>query len=195
MEKIDGIVEGWKIFNWGPGHKGDLMLSSIFNSESFIVPRRVNRALYKRGRFTLRTGYYRKQSLHQECPCEGYRCGFNILRYNQAPRPEIVHYPNLLIGRAYGWGKVIPGEHGFRCQYFYPKSLFGIIKELPQLNMNTLTHILYFEYVSSAMIADLIQPLKDSDAISLSSLWKIARLYKIQLEFEVPQWLKGEKIT
>ena len=43
-------------------------------------------------------------------------------------RLEIERYP-AVVGRVKMWGKVIPGEHGWRAQYAYPAELF-IVKSL-----------------------------------------------------------------
>jgi len=162
MEKIQGIIEGWRIFNISPGTKireeRSLVLRSLVHNK-VLAPRRVNEAKH--------IGWYFDKS--KSCPHEGLRCGFNMFRMNKEFNVEVLPHKGAILVKCFGWGKVIPGEKGFRCQYLYPKSIFG--------------------YIDSFTVKS-IQYLFDSDSsFTKQELWKLVRLYIIQLEFNLPDWI------
>jgi hypothetical protein len=61
---------------------------------------------------------------HESCSCGIYAAkDLDTLR--------TVSGPGLIVGEVYLWGKVIPGELGYRAQYAYPKSLRLVSKGVP----------------------------------------------------------------
>ena len=90
-----------------------------------------------------------------------------MFNYSGTLHSDVFLYPGRFLGRCYGWGKVIKGERGFRCQYFYPKSIFGYI-------------------TLEGSIFPIDEP---GNSLAIDDLWKVARLYKIQLEMELPEWI------
>ena len=83
MEKIQGIIEGWRIFNISPGTKireeRSLVLRSLVHNK-VLAPRRVNEAKH--------IGWYFDKS--KSCPHEGLRCGFNMFRMNKEFNVEVL---------------------------------------------------------------------------------------------------------
>lgn len=168
MEKIEGIIEAYRLFYIMPGnriHLGtgkELVLHSII--EPFITaPKRINEAKHSMD-----------VPLPGVCPHTNKRCGFNMLKYNGSLNKQVLEYPGAFLLRCYGWGKVIPGEYGFRCQYMYPKSIFGYITQSTS-------------YFIQSKVVPIGEP---GNALEIKDLWKVARLYKIQLEMELPEWIE-----
>ena len=165
MEKREGIVEGWRLFKLRKGLKGDLMLcSAVVHDASgkgiIVAPRRTNEAKHAS------VGIMRHLTELGCCPHEGFRCGFNMFKYNERVPNDVRYEGDTVLVRCFGWGKVVPGDLGFRCQYMYPKAIFG-----------------------ATSMSGLIRDLRYEIPFALSDLWKVARLYKIQLEMEVPEWI------
>ena len=163
MKTLDGIIEGYKVVKIATGKKGDPVLTSL-NGLYIYAPRRANHAKH------FGVSSYRSPS--DLCPHQNDRCGFNILRYGiDQPNNSksdirdlfVYQMDKSLLVRFRGWGKVIPGEYGFRCQYSYPKSIIGNNPE----GCDCLYDI------------DITANYPDK-----TTLWKIARLYKISLEIE-----------
>jgi hypothetical protein len=66
-------------------------------------------------------------------PCEACSCGIygaidlDTLKTLVHPAPVFPFAPNhVVVGEVYLWGKVIPGERGYRAQFAYPKRLFVV---------------------------------------------------------------------
>jgi hypothetical protein len=56
-----------------------------------------------------------------QAPLESCSCGIYAARDLETLRISLSSGP--IIGEVYLWGKIIPGENGYRAQYAYPKSL------------------------------------------------------------------------
>ena len=169
MNKQEGIIEGYRLFNIQYGKKGDLVLSSIVAGKErdgglIVAPRRVNEAKH----FDFKYHWFPQPEITSGCPHKGDKCGFNILKYNGQLNIEVYSYFETYIARCWGWGKVIPGSRGYRCQYMYPKSILGKVG-----------------YQGIIPLSNL-----EGRELDLSDLWKVARLYKIQLEMELPEWIQ-----
>jgi hypothetical protein len=170
MQKIDGIIEGWRLFKFTTGKKNDSMLSSISANDNIIAPRRANKAKH--------IGGISNKHIEHNCPCVGKNCGFNMFKYGVTlpyeTKAGIFYHDFAFIARCYGWGKTIPGEFGFRCEYMYPKSLMGVILRDKVVNLSSLENI-----------SQTINRAIDKDHLH-KDLWRIARLYKIKIEWQFP---------
>jgi hypothetical protein len=67
-----------------------------------------------------RTRRIRFSKRHQ-APLESCCCGIHAAKDLETLRAFLSSGP--IVGEVYLWGKVIPGENGYRAQYAYPKSL------------------------------------------------------------------------
>ena len=196
MKVQEGMVEGYRLYSILKGKKDDYLLGSL--SGVIIAPRRINKAKH------IGASLYNRKEIcpHTKTLYDYPRCGFNMFKYSPYLDSNILEpmYNGYLIGKGWGWGKVVPGEKGFRCQYFYPKSIFGILAT-SYYKSNTILQInndlpLVYHGGSSNMYTlsdnpDGLKVVEDQDPLAL--LWKIARLYKITLEFELPEWANNLK--
>lgn len=64
-----------------------------------------------------------------QAPLESCWCGIHAAKDLDTLRK--VAGPGPIVGEVYLWGKVIPGELGYRAQYAYPKSLRVVSKGAP----------------------------------------------------------------
>ena len=64
------------------------------------------------------------QAPHESCWC-------GIYAANDLKTLRLISGPGPVVGEVYLWGKVIPGEFGYRAQYAYPKSLRLVTKGVP----------------------------------------------------------------
>jgi len=64
-----------------------------------------------------------------EAPLESCLCGIYAAKDLETLRRVL--NGGLIVGEVYLWGKVIPGELGYRAQYAYPKSLRLVTKGVP----------------------------------------------------------------
>jgi hypothetical protein len=79
-------------------------------------------------------------------------------------RLEIERYP-AVVGRVKMWGKVIPGEHGWRAQYAYPAELF-IVKSVVGSLVNR--HLpLYEDLMNYGVPVDFITPAQMMDHLDV----------------------------
>lgn len=80
-------------------------------------------------------------------PGEACTCGFYAVDSKFQLRENIsVGQNGLVVGQMYGWGRYVRGDHGFRCQYAYPKCFY--LNDATAAYVNTLTGYrvpIYFE--------------------------------------------------
>jgi len=132
-----------------------------------------------------------------------FRCGFNFFRYAEHLNHSLWEanaYIGYLICSVYGWGKTVPGEKGFRTEYMYPKSILGVLGRTNAIPVTDCTLRLSRDDDSHTLINSRVLYLGNQQEYSykrqvniniepIKLLWKIARLYRIGLELEMPDWL------
>ena len=65
-------------------------------------------------------------------------CSCGIYAAKDLDTLQKVAFPEPIVGEVYLWGKVIPGENGYRAQYAYPKSLRLVTKNALDVKLEQL---------------------------------------------------------
>jgi hypothetical protein len=67
---------------------------------------------------------YAIEQVERDTPDEACTCGIYALRSKEALLESSYYLNNEAVGSVALWGKIIPGEDGFRAQYAYPIAIY-----------------------------------------------------------------------
>jgi hypothetical protein len=123
---VIGPIVAWRYWRLSPDGS---RLRSLTGRGAEWVPGRPFRARCRFGdhdpgdtRFQLISGYTRRA--HRP-PHEGCTCGIYAARDLSHLRGQMLFgFGSVMVGEVALWGKVIPGQHGYRAQLAYPRTLF-----------------------------------------------------------------------